>query len=517
MNDQVIEEEKPKELIRVEKLINEGKHKEALQLMNYFEEKEELTPYEIVSCKLLKCELFFQQGLCENVIKLAQQTYEESLDLGNNFLSADALLIMANAFIYLYELEKAADIIKQGEGIIKKLSRKLPKEYQQREASMAYTKGRFYERNLDFDLALEHLEHSLALREKFGTKQEVAESLLLLGYVLGVYKGELDRALECVKQGMVLVKENNNKYHNAWGLNIMAAIYSFKGELDRSIILYEQSLVLFKELNSKTRMTHVLNNIGEAYRKKGELDRALECLEQCLALNNEVGILKSSALFHDLLIQILIDKGDMKRAQQALHDLEQMNNELKDKRINLMYLFDKALMLKTSPRARNRVKAKEILKQILDFENLSFEDSIRTLLNLCDILLNELHKSSNLELLDEIQSYITQILDIAKTQQWYWLLVESYLLQSKLDLIKFDLKRAQETLAQAKEIAEKYNMNQLVERIAIEQKELFTQSNKLRKLKDSNKTIVELSNLNPMREQIQYMLKKRQILKKLNS
>ena len=57
-------------------------------------------------------------------------------------------------------------------------------------------------------------------------------------------------------------------------------------------------------------------------------------------------------------------------------------------------------------------------------------------------------------------------------------------------------------------------MNQIVERIALEQKELFTQSNKLKKLKISNKTILQLSNLNPMREQIQYMLKKRQILKK---
>ena len=517
MNDHVIEEEKSKEVIRVEKLIREGNHKEALQVINYFEGKEELTPYEMVSCKILKCELFFQQGLYENVIKLAQQTYKESLVLGNNFFSTDILLIIANAFLNLDELEIAPDIIRQGEDIIKKLSRKIPKEYQQREASMAYTKGRFYERNLDFNLALEHLEHSLALREKFCTKQEVAESRLLLGYVLGVYKGELDQALENVKQGMVLVKEINNKYYRAWGLNIMAAIYNFKGEIDRSIILYEQSLMFFKELNSKAQMTHVLNNIGEAYRKKGELDRALECLEQCLELSNEVGILKASALFHDLLIQILIEKGDMKRAQQTLHDLEQLNNQLKDKQINLVYLFDKALILKISPRARNRVKAKEILKQILDFENLSFEDNLRTLLNLCDILLNELYKSSNLKLLDEIQSYITQILDIVKTQQWYWLLVESYLLQSRLNSIKFDLKKAKETLAQAQEIAEKYNMNQLVERIALEQKKLLIQSNKLKKLKDSNKTVVELSNLNPMREQIQYMLKKRQILKKLNS
>ncbi|MFX1532556.1 MAG: hypothetical protein ACFFBC_15670, partial [Promethearchaeota archaeon] len=105
---------------------------------------------------------------------------------------------------------------------------------------------------------------------------------------------------------------------------------------------------------------------------------------------------------------------------------------------------------------------------------------------------------------------------IAKNQKLYWLLVESYLIDIKFDLITLDLKKAQKTLTEAQEIAEKYSMNQLVERISIEQKNLFKQRNKWLKLRDSDIKIVELANLIPLKEQINYMLKKREMFKRFN-
>ena len=65
-------------------------------------------------------------------------------------------------------------------------------------------------------------------------------------------------------------------------------------------------------------------------------------------------------------------------------------------------------------------------------------------------------------------------------------------------------------------VAEKYDINQLIERISMEQKLLLKQTNKWLKLKHSNKTIIAISNLTPLKEQIRYMLKKRLMLKNLN-
>ncbi|MFX0027465.1 MAG: hypothetical protein ACFE8M_13770 [Candidatus Hermodarchaeota archaeon] len=172
--------------------------------------------------------------------------------------------------------------------------------------------------------------------------------------------------------------------------------------------------------------------------------------------------------------------------------------------------------MKKSPNNGDKIRARELLKKVLEKDEVEFEEKIITLLNLCDLLLLELYQTSNIKILDDINLYIQQILDIAKEQKSYWLLVESYILEVKFDLITLDLKKAQETLTKAQEIAEKNNMNLLVKRISIEQKNLQDQTDKWFKLKNSDNLIIKLTNLTPLKEQIRYMLQKREIFKRLN-
>ncbi|TES94975.1 MAG: hypothetical protein E3J90_10615, partial [Promethearchaeota archaeon] len=121
----------PKELIRAKQLIDEYKLDEAEQLIKSFEEKGGHTLHDIVLCCLLKCELLCERGLLEDSVKLAEQTYKESLGLGNNLLSVDILLIMALALLRMGQghTDKAHDIIEQGEELLKTLTLELPAEY----------------------------------------------------------------------------------------------------------------------------------------------------------------------------------------------------------------------------------------------------------------------------------------------------------------------------------------------------------------------------------------------------
>ena len=169
--------EKPEELIRAERLIDDCKIDEADQLIRNFEEKGGHTLHNRVLCHLLKCELLLWQGLYEDLVKLAEQAYKESLELGKNFLSVDILLIMANSLLWLKQYDKFQDKIKQGKKLLKALPQELPADYKKREAYIDWLKGRFYIDLRDADRALKYLEHSLALREEFGTKMEIAISL----------------------------------------------------------------------------------------------------------------------------------------------------------------------------------------------------------------------------------------------------------------------------------------------------------------------------------------------------
>ncbi len=515
--EKLIEKKKPEEVIRAEKLIDDSKFDEALTLLNNYEQKEGLTHHDKASCHLLQCQILFWQGKHKELIKLAEQTYKESEGLENSFLKVDSLLLMTHALIRLGRFEEVFNLIKQGEELLKTHPRELSTPYKQREAQLAFIKGFFYHRKLIFehgttDLALKCYEHSLALREELGVKHKIAESLSWMAHLLGIFKGESNRALKFAKRGVSIAKESTKKYYIAESFYAIASLYSFQGDLDRSIIFFEQSLAIFTELNNKYFIAAILNNITIPYRLRGELDRALECIEKSMALNRELGALRNLVNNHDFLIQILIEIGDLERAQQYLDDLEKLNSQLKDKGMNLMYLFNKALLLKTSPRAIKRGKAEEILKKLLEEEALSYEATIRALLNLCELLLIELRMINDVEVLDEINPLIDRLLEIAEKSHSYWVLCESCLIQAKISLLTFDMKKSQRFLTQAHQIAERFDLTKLTAQIANEKEDLIKKLDLWEKLKEEDAPMSDRMELARLDEKIVRMIQKRPIL-----
>jgi len=500
-------------LIKVDQLIDNGRHEEALNLIKSVEDDGKASLSDKISCNLLKCKLLNQQGLIEDISKLAELTYKDSLKLGKTILSVDSLIILARALIRLIELEKAFETLKKSEDILNVLEDISPIEYQKREASINLEKGRYYEYTLDPDLSAEYLNYSLKLRERLEDKIEIAISLQQLAWTLGAFKGELERAIQYLEQSLVIFKKYNIKHHIARGLNMMAVMKYYRGSVDQSILLYNQSFMIHKELKNKSSMAAILTNMADAYRLIRDLDHALECSKKSLVLYGELGLLKRKFFILDILIQILIEKGDLEQAQRYFSQLEQLNTQFPEKYINLIYLFNMALLLKASPKAHNRDKAEEILIRLLQNEDMIYEFTVRSLLHLCELLLTKLNSTTNLKVLDQILFYVSQIRNIAENSQSYWLLAETYFLQAKLELLILDLKKAKESLDKAQKIAMEHGLSQLTERISNEQETLLNQANKWISLKNSTKSVLEHSDLTPLKEQIQYMLKKRQVLK----
>jgi len=499
----------PKELIHAKQLIEVCKLDGARQLLRNFEEKGGNTLYDIVLCHFLECKLLLWQGLYEDLVKLAEQTYKESLGLGKNFLSVDILLIMANALIWLNQNDKFRDILKQGEELLEVLPQELLADYKQREAYIAWLKGRLYVDLKDADLALKYYEHSLALREEYGSKLDIAISLGGISRIFVFFKADYNRAIKILERSLALIKETGNK----WGIGnyfyFRGVIHKVKGEIELSIKLFEQGLTIFNDLNNKRMVASILNHLGEAYRHRGDLDRALECLEQALALRYESGHLKEIAIILDKLIQILIDNGDLEQAQQYLHRYEQLNSQLKDKESNLVYLLNKALILKKSSRIRKRAEAEVILTQILEEEDLDFELILTALTNLCELLLTELRMTNDLDVLEEINPLIARLLDNAEKTGSYSILCETYLLQAKLSLLTFNIKGAKRFLTQAQQIAERFGLKLLAIKISNEHDELLKQLNIWENLKESTSSIKERMEFARLNEQMENMIQKR--------
>lgn len=589
----MIDKGKSEEYLYTKKLIEEGKHEEAIRLIDTFMEKGEQTSYEILLYNFLKCKILYQQGLFEDLFTLAQHTYKESLGLGYTLLSIDASLRMAEALIWLHEPTKAERLIKQGKDLLKIQTQRHSLEYKIREANIFYIKGLFYawnkndadqaRENLDksiklfesleekagltksliisaivfgtlkseHDHAIKLLEQSLALSEESNYQHSNAHSLILLG-VNYEFKGDLDRsinlyeqsltkskelnnkyflssvftyigtayiekydlgkALEYAKQGLALAKEVNHKMRIAESIGVVAMAYSIKGEIDQSITLYEQALKFCKEIDYKFGIAVAFNNLSGCYRIIGDLERALECIESSIAINNELGNLYNVTHNYDNLIEILIDKGELEQAQTSLEQLKHMKNQINDNFTNLLYLYDKALLLKTSSQIDDRGKSEEILKQILADENVNYELTVKVLLNLCELLHTELGITNDLSVLDEINSYTAQLLDFAEKSNSFILLAEVYFLKAKLALLTLDIKTTRRFLTQAQQIAERFTLNQLAAKIALEHKNLLEKRSMWENLKKKDISLTERIKLAGLNTQMKQILRESTIL-----
>jgi tetratricopeptide (TPR) repeat protein len=309
----------------------------------------------------------------------------------------------------------------------------------------------------------------------------------------GVYLsiGDLDKALEKVELGFKFTKNSNNQTQIGISYQGLAAIYSFKGEIEEGIRFSEKSLEAYKKVDNKIFMSIAFNNMSWSYRIIGELDRALECIESAIKIGNELGNLRTVAGYHDYLIRILIDKGDIERARDALERLEHLTNQLKDEHLNLIYKFNKALLLKTSTRSRDRGRAEETLKQIIEDETISSELTIDSLLNLCELLLTELGMTNDLEILEEINTFTAQLLEIAETSHSFSLFAEIYFLKAKLALLTLDVKTARRFLTQAQKVAERFGLSRLADKISLEHENLIEQLNMWENLKNTEISLTE--------------------------
>ncbi|MHA2036498.1 MAG: tetratricopeptide repeat protein [Promethearchaeota archaeon] len=504
-------QEESKIFILIHQFTNEGKFDKAFQLIKEYEEEEGRTLHEIVSIRHCKCEILAQQGSFGEAIKLGLENYKESLKLGKDIISVNILLTLSNNFIRHGNPDKGFEMILQGEKIFNTLRNLTQKDLMVIKAWVAFNKGVYYYYKEDISSALEYAEYSLTLREKLGIEINIARSLNLLSWIVGHLKGELDNGLKYAERGLALAKGTKNKEESAFAYHTLAMLNSFKGEVKRSITLERQALSIHKELNNRRGIASTLNSLGSTYKTNGDIDAALECVKRSLVITDETGNLIMKAANIDLLIEILVEKGDTERGWRCLKELEEIYEKLNDVFIKRVLLYDTAILLKTSSLAKNRVKAEDILKQLLEDNDLSFEHIVKILFNLCELLLFELRITNDREVLSELESYIDQLLINAEKSHSFWIMGETYLLQAKLALISLNLKEARKILIKGQEIAEKYNLNRLAIKISNEHDELLKRLSLWDRFKDTETAFADRIEVTRINEDIERMVRQRTI------
>lgn len=440
------------------------------------------------------------------------------LDLANDFLqaclsirqasgsapeTADPLNDIGIIHAIKGEFESALDYLERSLAIFEELGNK------HSIVKLRNNIGRIYSQVGKLDLALENFQGSLEVSKELGNKRLTAALLLNIG-LTNWNKGELESALEFYQRSLALYEELESKNEMANCLNNIGLLYATKGELTKVLEIYQKSLTLRKELGDKQGIATSLNNIGQVYRIMEDFETSLTYFEKSLELFEEIGndVDTSTAIYN--LILVTMRARTIADIQPLLQRLEEMNAKKENKLISQCYRLSKATVLAMSTRIKDKARAQEMLEEISEEEIIQHDKIMDAMLQLTELLLFELKVTGDPIILDEINALTRRLVYIAQDQNNFFLLAETYMLQSKTALLELDVKRAQQLLNQAQLLAEGKGLPKLAMRISGEYDSLLDQMKKWDDYVDRDASMSERLELARLEDMVVRMIRKRE-------
>ncbi|MFW9822959.1 MAG: tetratricopeptide repeat protein [Candidatus Thorarchaeota archaeon] len=330
--------------------------------------------------------------------------------------------------------------------------------------------------------------------------------------IIGSYhitEGNYDEAVNRNKKGLELIEQ----YEYTFGmqpifLNALGISYSIKGELDLALEALNRALNLLKDgiLVYDLNRALAYNNIGFINFQKNDIKTAFENYGKSLEILNLYPpnlILFWVGQIYNKMIKAAIYGKSLEKAKEVLDDfLHYIEKNNISKNIHF-YKLGQAMILSRSSRTRNRAEAENILKSII--EKLDIRKSQRriqltqdlsdTLILICDLYLRELRLTNDLEILDDIQPYISQLLEESERSKSYPLQAETYLLQGKISLLQMNMGDARRYLTQAQRIAQEHGLHLLAREISTEHDKFLEQLDEWENLKSKKASFSERMDL----------------------
>ncbi|MHA1480903.1 MAG: tetratricopeptide repeat protein, partial [Candidatus Thorarchaeota archaeon] len=488
-------------------LVNGGNYSEALELSRGLLQtsQEYENHYAEIDCLIVMNEALRRSGKLDDSLEIIEAAENVLKKIGQEreveSVKREASLLYHKGVVHRLKGELEESLVLQEKCL--KLAEGIDEKCQV--ALSLHGKGIIYQLKGNPDQALEYYQQSLGINKQIGCTYFIAHTLNNIA-VLFDQQGDTNKALEYQLQSAEAHKASGNQIAYANSLNNLGVYYHHRGYLDKAMEYFEQSLTMREDGGSDAEIACSMDNIGHIYLDRGDLDLALKCQIRGMKLRQGVGdkgilaasLHKIGSIYHrkgDLelainhlqqsldirlkignrvrtsnvlfsLIKACIDNADIKQAETYLGTLKEIEEKEQNKRVTRKCQVAEALVLKTSNRVRDRGKSELLLKETLDDDILDHDVIIVALLNLCDLLLTELRASGELSVLTEVNFIVERLQHIAETQNSYWLLAETYILQSKLALLEFKLDDARALLNQAQAYVDEKGLGLIAEKIS---------------------------------------------------
>ncbi|MFX1469279.1 MAG: tetratricopeptide repeat protein [Promethearchaeota archaeon] len=459
------------EILRGYSLLNDGKVEELLQIIDKIEMKKNLAPQSLLSCQLLKANTFFSILRFGKSLQIANKVYLGSIELAKPLCAVDAFSIKHWCQHYLgsYSTEQILSEVETLQVLLNSVTNVPVSELELRRTILNFWKGiNFY------------------------------------------YKGALGLASEQIKLDPSYFKKDI-KWSKLFPIYLMAQGYVYYRKGDLSLALQNYKIGV-ESIDGKSKIFKLIasesyRGMGNIYYLKGDLIQALKFFEKSIEISIESAWFGNLGWVYLNIIKLLLDKDNIKQAQEYLDYFKLFKENADNTQVNSLYELSKARILRSSGKIRDLVKTEENLKEILDNEEYTHIIT-QTLVELCDIFLEELRITNDLMILKDVEPYIAQLIEKSERSNSYWLLAETTLLKAKLEMLQINMANARKYLTQAQQIAERFSLNQLVSRITNEKDDLLKKLDLWKKLKEMDAPMSDRFELARLDEQIKRMVKK---------
>jgi len=333
--------------------------------------------------------------------------------------------------------------------------------------------------------------------------------------------GNYDKALE-------YFKENENQFKNlprelrkeaeqlhCQSLAIITVIFDYRGDLTRSFEVVKKTLKVAEEIDDRFCLSIAMYGYGRHNWFSGDLIQALKYFDLAVDLGQEIKdplryMWFLSSIMMAVRVALMMGDLEIARGYFKLFEItqeEKNNGDLKNIYQKMFYNMTKALILKSSSRFRDRALAEEMFKAIFEDENNFLNNRLLSLVDLCELLLNELRITNDINIVDEIKPLITKLQDFAQITNSFYYLIEANIIRAKLALINFEINDARRFLTQAQRMAERHGYTKLAIETMELHEELIQQSETWDYLQEINAPISKRMELARLSENLNDLIR----------
>ncbi|MCE7736103.1 MAG: tetratricopeptide repeat protein [Candidatus Heimdallarchaeota archaeon] len=342
-----------------------------------------------------------------------------------------------------------------------------------------------------FESAFKHYNNALQISIKYDRIDLISETLFLLGKSNYQF-GNLEVSINFLNQSLKYLNEIGDQWKIGEVHLLIGENYLGNGQLSLALDSFAKSIEMYENMDAtifpsnRKNWSLALLSMGKIHQHEKEFDKSEEYLKRSLEYFRETNdqVIISKILYH--LISLMIESDDINSASEYLKELESYSRSQNHPHIRMYYRISKAIMLKNSPRMREKSQAQDIYQDIIEEDVILFDITVIALIDLSELLIAELKSFGEAEVMEEIKRISSKLFKLASEKNASNLIIEGFILQFKLALLDFNFDVAQNLLQKAIKMVTIQGNEKALTVVNAIQKDFLNQLNQWKKFAKQN-------------------------------